>query len=69
MFKCKQNELDFRADRLQLRHVNFKSDERTEFDNFDGIKIIVDNSLLFHELGQRANKLQSKFVSSRIQQF
>jgi hypothetical protein len=69
MFKCKQSEFESRADRLLLRHVYFKSNESSEFDNFDGIEVFVDNSLLFDELGQRAVILQSKFVSIRVQQF
>jgi hypothetical protein len=69
MVKPRQIEFDIRADRLLLRHVYFKSDESSEFDNFDGIENFVDNSLLFAELGQRAIILQSKFVSNRVQQF
>jgi hypothetical protein len=65
----RQSEFDSRADRLLLRHVYFKSDESSEFDNFEGSEIFVDNSLLFDEIRQRAIILQSKFVSSRIQQF
>jgi hypothetical protein len=66
MFKCKQSEFDCRADRRLLRHVYFKIEERTEFDNFDGIEIFVDNSLLFDEYGQRAIILQPKFVNNRV---
>jgi hypothetical protein len=46
-----------------------KSDESSEFDNFDGIEIFVDNSLLFDEIGQRAIILQAKFANNRVQQF
>jgi hypothetical protein len=69
MFKSKQSEFDSRADRLLLRHVYFKSDESSEFDNFDGIEVFVDNSLLFDEIGQRAIILQAKFATNRVQEF
>jgi hypothetical protein len=65
----RQSEFDSRADRLLLRHVYFKSNESSEFDNFDGSEIFVDNSLLFDELGQRAIILQAKFANNRVQQF
>jgi hypothetical protein len=49
--------------------VYFKSDESSEFDNFDGAEVFVDNSLLFDEIGQRAIILQAKFINNRVQQF
>jgi hypothetical protein len=69
MPQARPSEFDSRADRLLLRHVYFKSDESSEFDNFDGIEIFVDNSLLFDEIGQRAIILQAKFANNRVQQF
>jgi hypothetical protein len=69
MFKPRQSEFDSRNDRLLLRHVYFKSDESSEFNNFDRSESFVDNSLIFDEIGQRAIILQSKSANNRVQQF
>jgi hypothetical protein len=69
MSQSRPSEFDSRANRLLLRHVYFKRDEFTVFDTFDGSEVLVDNSLLFNEIGQRAIILQAKFANNRVQQF